>query len=64
LLRNFECLKPFDELVQRFSKEAAPFFDCILNLQLKTENLRRTRNLLLPRLLSGEVELNSMDAIA
>jgi hypothetical protein len=52
----------FDELVQIL--QSAPFFDCILNLQLKTENLRRTRNLLLPRLLSGEVEHNSMDAIA
>ncbi len=55
LLRNFECLKPVNELVQRFSKEVAPFFDGMLNLQLKTENLRRTRDLLLPRLLSGMI---------
>ena len=59
LLRNFECLKPADELVRRFSEETAPFFDGILTLQRQIQNLRRTRDLLLPRLLSGQVELKT-----
>ena len=57
LLRNFECLKPADELVRRFSEQTAPFFDQILTLQRQIQTLRRTRDLLLPRLLSGQVEL-------
>jgi len=58
LLRNFECLKPADELVRQFSEQTAPFFDGILTLQRQIQNLRRTRDLLLPRLLSGRVGLN------
>ncbi len=58
LLRNFECLKPADELVHRFSEQAAPFFERILTLQRQIQNLRRTRDLLLPRLLSGQVALS------
>jgi len=64
LLRNFECLKPADQLVLRFSEQTAPFFDGILNLQRQTENLRRTRGLLLPRLLSGAIELPDTDTLA
>ncbi|RFO96782.1 restriction endonuclease subunit S [Rhodoferax lacus] len=59
LLRNFECLKPQDELVHRFSKVTAPFFDGILTLQRQIENIRRTRDLLLPRLLSGQIEVEA-----
>jgi len=57
ILRNLECLKPADELVQRFSQKTAPFFDNILILQRQIQNLRQTRDLLLPRLLSGQVNL-------
>jgi type I restriction enzyme S subunit len=59
LLRNFECLKPADELVRRFSEQTSPFFDQILTLQRQIQTLRRTRDLLLPRLLSGQVELKT-----
>ena len=57
LLRNFECLKPSDELVRRFSEQTAPLFDGILTLQRQVRNLRHTRDLLLPRLLAGQVEV-------
>jgi type I restriction enzyme S subunit len=53
LLRTFECVKPSDELVSQFSERAAPLFDGILTLQRQIQNLRRTRDLLLPRLLSA-----------
>jgi type I restriction enzyme, S subunit len=54
LLRNFECVKPSDEFVSQFSERAAPLFDGVLTLQRQIQNLRRTRDLLLPRLLSGQ----------
>jgi hypothetical protein len=57
LLRGFECIKPSGQLVQTFSERTAPLFENILNLQRQTANLRRTRDLLLPRLLSGQVAL-------
>ncbi len=59
LLRNLECVKPPDELVRRFSDQSAPFFDQILALQRKIQNLRRTRDLLLPRLLSGQIDVSA-----
>ena len=64
LLRNLECVKPADMLVRQFTKRTAPLFDGILTLQRQTQNLRRTRDLLLPRLLSGQVELPGTEAAA
>jgi type I restriction enzyme S subunit len=60
-LRNFECVKPSDELVSQFSERAAPLFDGVLALQRQIQNLRRTRDLLLPRLLSGQQALKPLD---
>jgi type I restriction enzyme, S subunit len=57
LLRSLECVKPPDKLVSQFSERTAPLFDVIHTLQRQIQNLRRTRDLLLPRLLSGQVEL-------
>ena len=59
LLRGLECLKPHDELVSHFSKVTSPFFDEILTLQRQIQNLRRTRDLLLPRLLSGQINVEA-----
>ena len=36
-------------------------FKIIHNLRLKIVNLRRTRNLLLPKLISGEVDVERLD---
>jgi len=44
-------------LLDRFSAIVAPSFRLIYKLHLQIQNLRRTRDLLLPRLLSGQVEL-------
>ena len=57
LLRNFECVKPPDTLVVQFNKLAAPLFDGICALQRQVQNLRGARDLLLPRLLSGQVNI-------
>lgn len=46
-------------LLDRFSSIVAPSFRLIYKLHLQIQNLRRTRDLLLPRLLSGQVDLKS-----
>ena len=48
---------PSAELSQRFGDFAAPLSRQILKLERQIQNLRRTRDLLLPRLLSGQVSL-------
>jgi type I restriction enzyme, S subunit len=46
------------ELLQNFSETVAPTFKITHTLALKNANLRRTRDLLLPRLISGEVSIH------
>ena len=62
LLRNFECLKPPPNVAVKLSERTAPVFDGILALQRQIQNLRRTRDLLLPRLLSGQINVEAIDA--
>lgn len=61
LLRNFECVKPPSAIAAQFAKRTAPLFDGILTLQRQIQNLSRTRDLLLPRLMAGRVELESKE---
>ena len=44
----------------KFVEFARPVFEMIETLGAQNANLRRTRNLLLPRLISGEVEMDGL----
>ncbi|WP_299164168.1 restriction endonuclease subunit S [Accumulibacter sp.] len=57
LLKNMECIKPPGKLVRAFAERTSPLLNGTLIHQRQVENLRRTRDLLLPRLLSGQIEL-------
>lgn len=52
---DFQIAQPPRALLDQFSKIAAPSFRLIYKLYLQIQNLRRTRDLLLPRLISGEL---------
>jgi len=52
---SFMIAEPPRPLLERFSAVVAPSFALIQRLHLESDNLRRTRDLLLPRLLSGQV---------
>jgi type I restriction enzyme S subunit len=54
-----ERVIPPAPLRERFRERVAPLFSQIATLGLQIQNLRRTRDLLLPRLLSGQVELET-----
>jgi type I restriction enzyme S subunit len=60
--KTIEFLQPPAKLVRRFEDAATPMAEQALALQRQIQNLRRTRDLLLPRLLSGQVELNPKSA--
>ena len=49
---------PDRKTIARFSKLVSPMLTVCQQLRSQIQNLRRTRDLLLPRLLSGQVELN------
>lgn len=53
---------PSKTLAQSFEEVAGPMLDEIGVLATKIENLRRTRDLLLPRLLSGQIDVETIAA--
>jgi type I restriction enzyme S subunit len=57
VFKTIEFIQPPHSLVRSFEDIATPIGDQLLALQRQVANLRRTRDLLLPRLLSGEVAL-------
>jgi len=53
VFKAIQLLIPPRELLRGFEKAVTPIADQVLNLQHQTANLRGTRDLLLPRLVSG-----------
>ena len=61
---KFESLRvtsPSKNLLSNFHKVTVSNFEMIRTLQLKNLNLRKTRDLLLPRLISGEIDVENLD---
>jgi len=59
---KFVVAQPPRDVLERFSAVAAPLFGQVQVLHLQADNLRRTRDHLLPRLLSGQIILNEAAA--
>ena len=57
-MQGIELLCPTESIVQLATKYLEPMHHGIANLSVKMDNLRRSRDLLLPRLLSGQVSLS------
>jgi type I restriction enzyme S subunit len=53
---------PPHHLISQFHEACGPFFDTILLLQRKNANLRAQRDLLLPKLISGEIDVSDAAA--
>lgn len=59
---NLEVLRPRDDLLALFHTAASSTFDQIKVLVRKNRNLRQTRDLLLPKLISGELDVSRLGA--
>jgi type I restriction enzyme S subunit len=57
-----EFVSPPATVVEKFESIAAPIVKQVLSFQVQVENLRRTRDLLLPLLLSGQIDVEAMSA--
>lgn len=55
------ALYPDRGTLSQFNKLVFPIFEQIKSLQFTNANLRRTRDLLLPRLISGEIDVSELD---
>jgi len=59
--RRMQIAKPPNSLIAAFTRNVDAVFEQVNTLQRQTQNLRRTRDLLLPRLLSGQVDVEGVD---
>ena len=53
---------PSEQSARRLGQTVGPILTSIANLQRKNENFRRTRDLLLPRLLSGQIDIEMVNS--
>ena len=56
-IKNYIIAKPTQNLLDHFAELVRPNFSLIQELINKNQNLRKTRDLLLPKLMSEEVEV-------
>ena len=52
---------PPNSLIRRFSDSVIPLLDSIIMIFEKNANLRQTRDLLLPKFISGEIDVSELD---
>ena len=57
---SFLLAQPCSETLQRYREIVSPMFAMIKNLASKNANLRVTRDLLLPKLISGELDVSTL----
>lgn len=64
LARDFEIalvLVPPKDILEDYNNYVSPIYDLIHVLQVKNQNLTAKRNILLPRLISREIDLDNLD---
>lgn len=61
VLKSFDVILPTEQLLDRFYEIVWGFLQLKGSLQQKNTILRRTRDLLLPKLISGEVDVSELD---
>ena len=58
---NYKIAHPDHKILREFSQIVKPNFDGIFNLTQRNEILRETRDLLLPRLVSGQLDVSAIE---
>ena len=63
IVKNMSILIPKASILFQFNKNIDDLFNQIKILSIKNENLKQTRDILLPRLISGEINVENMEII-
>jgi type I restriction enzyme S subunit len=61
---NLRLIQPSAHFIKQYHFTVSPVFECIRNLQQKNATLAMTRDLLLPKLISGEVSIEEAEVQA
>lgn len=64
VIKAFPILRPETSVITAFTDKVTSIFRLIAVLQAKNRNLRTTRDLLLPKLISGEIPVGAADETA
>lgn len=59
--KRMVVVRPSAVLIDHFSRVVQPLMELVLNTVNKNTNLRQTRDLLLPRLISGELDVSDLE---
>ncbi|WP_200628903.1 restriction endonuclease subunit S [Stutzerimonas balearica] len=59
-LQSISIPYPSNELREAYSDSVSPLFSMVWNLERKNKNLRTQRDLLLPKLISGEIDVSDI----
>lgn len=60
---KLKLIKPEKNIINNFNQIVKPMFDEIKILQLKNQTLKETRDLLLPRVISGKLDIKDLDIV-
>ena len=60
---EFEFLLPTDDLLNEYHKITQPMYEQVKVLQMQNEKLRELKETLLPRLMSGELDISKISSI-
>ena len=60
-MQGIDLVCPPDPIVKAATAHFEPLHTELATLSQQTQNLRRTRDLLLPRLLSGQIDVEALD---
>lgn len=61
IIKAMPFVIPADDEISRFHSIAGPMFEQVLNKQLENDSLAEMRDALLPRLMSGELDVSNID---
>jgi len=64
IIKGIDFIIPKDELMNSFQKKILPIFKKIQNNTSQIQSLTKTRNTLLPKLMSGQVRVNNIKQLA
>ena len=64
IIKGIDFIIPKDELMNRFQKKILPIFKKIQNNSSQIQSLTKTRDTLLPKLMSGQVRVNNIKQTA
>ena len=60
-IMSIPCVIPSNEVLDAFNDTAQPLFDLIISNQLENQRLAALRDILLPKLMSGELDVSNVE---